>query len=183
MLGEGDLGQVVVNRVLLVEDDPETAAVMKSLLESQHYTVILAKDGGQAQSSFVMRKPDMVILDLILPGESGFEICERLKQTDPQVPVLILTAMTLDDARNLATRVGADAYLTKPVRGEQLFAAIRQTAEAVWARFHTDGRREQGEPVRFQCGCGRRFKVSPSHRGKQLTCPSCGEPVMVPRHT
>jgi len=166
---------------LLVEDDVDTANFVKELLEKFRYRVTVAKDGGQAHASFVMHKPDFVILELILPGESGFEVCERLKQTNAETPVLILSVIDMDDARDLAKRVGADGYLTKPVQSDVLLAAIRDTAEEVWQRVHSDQPREEGR-VRFECACGKRFKVSVSHRGKSLTCPSCGEPVVVPRH-
>jgi DNA-binding response OmpR family regulator len=176
------LTQVIVHRILVVEDDAETAAFLKTLLEREKYEVVVARDGGQAHSMFVMRKPDLVILDLILPGESGFEVCERLKTMERNVPVLILTAIELEDAKNLAARVGADAYMTKPFDPDELLLQIRQTAQEVWARSHTGADSEDNKPVRFSCKCGKRFKVAQQHRGKTLTCPNCGESVLVPRH-
>jgi two-component system phosphate regulon response regulator OmpR len=128
-----------------------------------------------------MRKPDFVIVDLILPGESGFEVCERMKQSDKTVPVLVLSAIDMEDSRELAARVGADEYLTKPCPPQQLLEAISKVAEKVWARTHGAASSDEGR-VRFNCRCGKRFKVSSAHRGKTLTCPDCGEPVQVPRH-
>jgi DNA-binding response OmpR family regulator len=170
----------VVHQILVVEDEPETAQFLKTLLERHGYEVTLAKDGGQAQSAFVMRKPDFVILDLILPGQSGFEICERFKQSEKGVPVLILSAIELDDARDLAHRVGCDAYLTKPFEPPVLLERIRDVADQVWLQTHSD--QATDSQVRFHCRCGKKFKVSQSHRGKSLTCPKCGEIVVVPRH-
>src|SRR5262245_60766976 len=69
----------IVHRILVVEDDAETAAFLKTFLEHEKFEVTIAKDAGQAHSIFVMKKPDFVVLDLILPGETGFEVCERLK--------------------------------------------------------------------------------------------------------
>src|SRR5437868_6494924 len=100
------LTQAVVHQILVVEDDADTAGFIKTLLEGQDYQVTIAKDGGQAHSSFVMRKPDFVILDLILPGESGFQICERFKQLDKAVPVMVLSAIELEASKDLAQRVG-----------------------------------------------------------------------------
>jgi two-component system, OmpR family, response regulator len=171
----------VAHQILLVEDEPEQAAAVKEYLERHGFRVTIAKDGGQAQSMFVMRKPDFVLLDLILPGESGFEVCERLKHTDRNVPVLIVSAIELPDARTLATKIGADGYLTKPYVPEELLYTIRQIAEAVWERLHLNYPTETGR-VRFNCRCGKRIKVSAAHRGKSLTCPECGEPLTVPRH-
>jgi CheY-like chemotaxis protein/predicted RNA-binding Zn-ribbon protein involved in translation (DUF1610 family) len=174
---------VIVHRILVVEDDPETAAFLKTLLEREKYDVTVAKEGGQAHSMFVMKKPDFVILDLILPGESGFEVCERLKTMERYVPVLILTAIELDDSKDLAARVGADAYMTKPFDPEELLLQIRQTAQEVWIRSRAESSdADENKPVRFACKCGKRFKVARQHRGKTLTCPNCGEPVLVPRH-
>lgn len=172
---------VVAHRILIVEDEPETASFVKELLESHGYDVAIAKDGGQAHSTFVMRKPDFVILDLILTGESGFEICERMKQTDENVPVMVLSAIDMDDARALATRVGADGYLAKPFDPNELIQNVRSISEKVWEKSHLDQPKE-GKRIRFACRCGKRFKVSPTHRGKTLTCPECGEPLVVPRH-
>jgi DNA-binding response OmpR family regulator len=180
---EQRLTRAIVHRILVVDSEAETAAFLKALLEKQGYDVTVAKDGGQAHSMFVMRQPDLVILDMILPGETGFEVCERLKTLERKVPVLALTAIDMEDARNLARRVGVDAYMTKPFDPAELLQQIPQTAEEVWLRSRAqadDG--DQNKPVRFACRCGKRFKVANQHRGKTLTCPNCGEPVLVPRH-
>ena len=171
----------VAHRILFVEDDEDTATFVKELLERHGYQVAIAKDGGQAQTTFMMRKPDFVILDLILPGESGFEICERLKQIDEHTPVLVLSAIDLQDARDLATRMGADGYLTKPFDPDELVENIETIAQQVWEKTHIDQPRDE-KRIRFSCRCGKKFRVSPTHRGKTLTCPECSEPVIVPRH-
>lgn len=172
---------VPVNLALIVEDDPVSAETIKHVLERHHVSVRLAKDGGQAQATFSMHKPDFVILDLILPGESGFEICERFKSADPSVPVLVVTEMDRVDSRELAKRVGADGYLTKPIEAVQLIEAVREIAERVWKQTHSD-QEADATRIRFTCTCGKKFKVSSSRRGKRLTCPQCGEPLTIPQH-
>ena len=172
---------VVAHHILLVEDNAEYARELKDALQQSGFRVAVVKDGGQAQSTFVMRKPDFVILDLMLPGESGFEICERMKQTDNTVPVLVLSVIDLPDSRSLADRVGADGYLTKPCDPNEIIDQIKLISEKVWQRTHMDRPKEE-KRIRFSCRCGKRFKVSPLHRGKTLTCPECGEPLVVPRH-
>ena len=177
------LTKAIVHRILVVDDEADTAAFLKSLLEKNGYEVTIAKDGGQAHSMFVMRQPDFVICDMLLPGETGFEVCERLKTLDRKVPVMALTAIDMDDARNLARRVGVDHYMTKPFDPADLLGRIKLIAEEVWARTRAeadDG--DLSKPVRFACRCGKKFKVAHQHRGKTLTCPNCGEPVLVPRH-
>ena len=171
---------VTVNLVLLVEDDADSANATKLVLEHHGMSVKIAKDGGQAQSFFVMQKPDFVILDLILPGESGFEICDRLKHSDDTIPILIFSAIDSDESRALAKRVGADEYLTKPVEAEQLIATIRQVAEAVWSKARQDDTKESSDRIRFTCICGKRFRVSTAHKGRSMICPQCGEPMTVP---
>ncbi len=174
----------VIHRILVVDDDADTVAFLRELLERTGYDVFVAKDGGQAHSSFVMRQPDVVILDLMLAGnETGFEVCERLKHTHQQIPVIILSAIDFPRARDLAKRVGADAYLNKPIEPEELLLQIRQTADEVYQRSLAVAKpTDASHPVRFACRCGKRFKVSEQHRGKTLTCPNCGEPIIVPRH-
>src|SRR5579872_4934199 len=146
------LTPAIVHRILVIEDEVDTAQFLKLLLEREKYDVTIAKDGGQAHSMFMMKKPDFVILDLILPGESGFEVCERLKTLERNVPVLILTAVELDDSKSLAARVGADAYMTKPFDPDELLLSIKQTAQEVWMRSHADGSdADDLKPVRFAC--------------------------------
>ena len=130
--------EIPINLVLVVEDDVDSAEMMRAILERQGLKVRVAKEGGQAQATFVMQKPDFVILDLILPGESGYEICERLKHTDDSVPILIVTAIDLQDSRDLAERVGADGYMTKPYEPEFLLAKMQEVAKRVWERNHLD---------------------------------------------
>lgn len=176
--------QVPLRLILVVDDDPADCAAVKRIFEAQQATVRIAKDGGQAQSSFVMHKPDLVILDLILPGESGFEIAERLKHTDETVPLLALTAITLDDARDLARRVGIDGYVNKPIDPESLVSHAQEVVQQVWRRVHLQedsSANVETDRVRFNCLCGKKFKVSAAHRGKNMTCPQCGEPLTVPR--
>lgn len=174
----------VVHRILVVDDDADTVTFLRAVLGQNGYDVFVAKDGGQAHSMFTMRQPDFVILDLMLPGnETGFEICERLKEMQRQIPVVILSAIDLPRARNLAERVGADAFLNKPISPDELLSQIRATADMVFQRTIAEAKPAQStQAVRFACRCGKRFKVSEQHRGKTLTCPNCGEPVIVPRH-
>lgn len=181
-MSEFESNYSVVNRVLVIEDDQAERNAIKQMLLSAGFDVETAKDGGQAHASFTMRKPDLVLLDLILPNESGFEVCERMKQEDESIPVIIHTAIKLDDSRNLAERVGADEYLVKPVSVEELVTAIRQTAEAVWKTRHLESPSDVKDRIRFKCPhCNVSMKVRGSHRGRQLPCPSCGQRTTVPR--
>ncbi|MCA9089839.1 MAG: response regulator [Planctomycetaceae bacterium] len=176
--------EVIVNRVLIVDDDRDQAEVLKTLLEANKYSVELAKDAGQAHVAFTMHRPDFVILDLVLPNNvSGFEVCEKMKRLEGDVPILIVSAIDMDDARDLAQRVGADGYLVKPYDPDVLLAQIRILAENAWRRKHSGAVTTSQAKVRFSCpACGKHLKVSASHRGRTLNCPKCGQPVSVPIH-
>jgi CheY-like chemotaxis protein len=173
---------LIVHRVLVVEDDQQEADFLQSYLKSRKLTAEVARDAGQAHSTFTMRLPDAVVLELILPNDvTGFEVCERMKRENRNVPVIVLTEVDRDDARDLAIRVGADGYLTKPYDPDELVKVIFDAAERLWKQAHIDPEEGSGEKVRFLCGeCGKKLKVSPSHRGKTLNCPKCGQSVMVP---
>ena len=174
----------ITHRVLVVDDDQDERDFLKTFLEGKGFHVELARDGGQAHSAFVMHKPDFVLMDAILPRESGFEVCERMKGIEPDVPIMMLTAIDFDDAREFAFRVGADGYLSKPYDPDELVETMTEIAESVWRRTHgIDEPAAADEKVRFNCGeCGKRMKVKATHRGRTLNCPQCGQPVVVPRH-
>ena len=178
---EGVSVGALAHHILLVEDDPASAESLKVLLEQHGFRVQLAKDGGQAHSAFRMRRPDFVILDLILPGENGFELIDRMKHLDETVPVLVLSAISLEDSKSLSERLGADGYMTKPAAPNALLEEIKSIALRIWERTH-QGQPKEEKRIRFTCRCGKKFKVSPVHRGRTLTCPDCGEPLIVPRH-
>lgn len=180
----------IVNRVLLVENDRDEAEFLRSFLQKKRLDVDVAKDGGQAHASFSMRQPDIVVLELLLPNASGFEVCEQLKRINNTVPIMVLTAIDMDDARDLARRVGADDYVTKPYDPEELLDRMQHNADAIWSRLHYGHAAGSGSDagddakVRFECpDCGKRLKASASHRGRTLNCPRCGQPVIVPRHS
>ncbi len=83
----------VVNTILVVDDDKDAVNAIKCLLETRNYIVVTARDGGQAHAQFTMRKPDFVLLDVMLPNDTGFEVCERFKVADARIPVMFLTGV------------------------------------------------------------------------------------------
>ncbi len=177
-------GGAIVHRILVVEDDPDEREFLKEFLRGKRYDVDVARDGGQAHSAYTMHQPDFVLMDFILPRESGFEVCERMKQINQNVPIMILSAIDMDDARDLAFRVGADGYMTKPFDPDELIVKMTEIADQVWRRSHGfDAPSTSDDRVRFNCTeCGKRMKVKAVHRGRTLNCPQCGQPVVVPRH-
>lgn len=167
--------------ILVVEDDADQAEALKAILETNGHTVTLARDGGQATSAFDRNTPDFVFLDVMLPGEHGFELLERLKQRSGEIPMFVISAIELRDARSLARRVGAEAYFTKPYDPAELLLRIQRVGDVAYGK-KLHGEPESNKRIRFTCECGKRFKVSPTHRGRSMSCSRCGAAMTVPFH-
>lgn len=109
--------------VLVVDDDPTVAEVVAGYLDRAGYDVARADDGPGALRRFAARRPDLVVLDLMLPGMDGFEICRRMRERGP-VPVIMLTARGDEDDRVLGLETGADDYVTKPFSPRELVLRV-----------------------------------------------------------
>ena len=181
----GDLGEqhAVVRYIMVVDDDADSARETKSVLEQAGFEARVFKDGGQVHGGIAMDRPDFVLLKLILAGESGFEICERLKKQDRFLPVVVYSEIELEAAQHLASKLGADGYIIKPCDPEALIATIREVAELVWER-QADERasKEKGE-IRFRCKCGHRMKEKLENRGKMVQCSQCQASVLIPERS
>ena len=112
-------------RVLVVEDERKLAAVLASALEAEHYDVVVAATGEEGFYRANAELFDLVVLDLMLPGRSGLEILQTLRQRHIETPVLIVTARDGIDDRVLGLDLGADDYLVKPFALPELLARIR----------------------------------------------------------
>ncbi|MGQ0630406.1 MAG: response regulator [Sporichthyaceae bacterium] len=113
-----------VARVLVVEDDLTVAEVVLAYLRRAGYEVTHAADGAEALEAAAQAWPDLVVLDLMLPGIDGLEVCRRLRATAP-VPVIMLTALGSENDRVLGLEVGADDYITKPFSPRELTLRVR----------------------------------------------------------
>lgn len=111
-------------RILIVEDDQRLATLTKTFLEKNGYKVDVEHDGSQAEKRILSEQPDLVILDLMLPGQDGLSICRKIRP-EYKHPVIMLTAQTDDTNQILGLEVGADDYVTKPVQPQVLLARIR----------------------------------------------------------
>lgn len=125
-------------RVLVVDDDVNVRDVVRRYLEHAGYRVALAGTGEQALRLAEESDPDLVVLDLMLPGMDGFEVCRRLRQRG-QVPVVMLTARGEEDDRIAGLQLGADDYVAKPFSPRELVLRVtsvlrRSSAEPVAAR-------------------------------------------------
>ena len=111
-------------KVLVVDDDVKTVELVKLYLNRDGYRVITAYDGVQALRLAREAHPDLIVLDLMLPGIDGLEICRTLR-AESDVPIIMLTAMTTDDDRLTGLDLGADDYVTKPFSPRELAARVR----------------------------------------------------------
>lgn len=114
--------------ILVVEDEEHLATGIKFNLEAEGYEVTHAAEGGTALELFDAESPgiDLVILDLMLPGMSGYTVCERIREHGFQIPVLMLSARTLAEDRTRGFDVGADQYLTKPFELDELLSRVNR---------------------------------------------------------
>lgn len=112
-------------RILLVEDEADAALMLAKGLREQSYAVDIAHDGDSAIEKASVNAYDLVILDILLPGIDGLEVCRRLRKAGLTIPVLLLTARIQVNDRILGLDSGADDYLTKPFHFGELLARIR----------------------------------------------------------
>ncbi|MDQ0578893.1 response regulator transcription factor [Streptomyces rishiriensis] len=124
-------------RVLVVDDDPTVSEVVAGYLDRAGYVVDRADDGPTALTRAAAHWPDLVVLDLMLPGMDGLEVCRRMRGQGP-VPVIMLTARGDEDDRILGLEVGADDYVTKPFSPRELVlrveSVLRRSRPATSAR-------------------------------------------------
>ena len=116
---------VEMAKVLLVEDDEELSEVLKHTLAQRGFTVQTAKDGQSALELLRVNKYDVIVLDWMMPGLSGVDVCKRLRSSGNKSPILMLTARTTDDDMEQGLDAGADDYLTKPFENKILAARLR----------------------------------------------------------
>jgi two-component system alkaline phosphatase synthesis response regulator PhoP len=134
-----------MSRILLVEDEPGLVLTLSDLLRAEGYTVESAIDGPTGLTRAVNESFDLIVLDVMLPGKNGLEVCRELRQRGRDVAVLMLTAKTQLIDRVVGLKLGADDYLTKPFEPPELLARI----EALLRRVN----KEKLTPVaQFQFG-------------------------------
>lgn len=114
-----------MSKVLIVEDDPAILQILADNLKFEKYDVLTAMDGESAYRIHQTQRPDLLILDLMLPRMSGLELCRKLRSEGVQTPILMLTARSEESDRVLGLDLGADDYVTKPFSVLELMARIR----------------------------------------------------------
>jgi len=115
-------------RILIVDDEPALRMGLKIRLEAHNYEVLEAADGQTALDKAKGENPDLIILDVMLPGIDGYKICRMLKFDDnyKNIPIIMLTARAQAQDEQTSKQVGADAYLTKPPKADILLGKISE---------------------------------------------------------
>ena len=111
--------------ILLVDDEPNILELARLYLEREGFRVEAARDGAAALAAATRLRPDLIVLDLMLPEVDGLEVCRRLRAKDDRVPILMLTARDEDVDKILGLELGADDYLTKPFNPREMVARVK----------------------------------------------------------
>lgn len=129
-------------KILIVDDDEKITKVLAAYLTKENYLPVFAATGPEGLSKFRSEKPDLILLDVMLPGLSGIEVCRVLRQ-ESSVPILMLTARDGEDDRISGLELGADDYITKPFSPRELIARIK----AVFRRTQASAAASAGLPL------------------------------------
>jgi DNA-binding response OmpR family regulator len=145
-------------RILIIEDNIDLARLLAGHLRDLSYEVDLAADGNEGLANAERTAYDLIILDIMLPGIDGLEICRRIRERPPYVPILMLTARSSETDRVVGLEVGADDYVTKPFSIRELLARVK----AMFRRAEQLGRSSAGPAAaRIEAG---KLVIDPERR-------------------
>lgn len=134
-------------RVLVVDDDPDMRAFLARLLQKEGMTVEMAEDGSAALVRTMASPPDLILLDVMMPGRSGFDVCRALKRDDASalIPIVLVTMLDDKESRVRGIEAGADDFLSKPVSREELLARVKTLCRLHATRRELEHRRLAAE--------------------------------------
>ncbi len=112
-------------KILVVEDEPSLVFTLRDTLENEGYEVIVCENGNDAVDMVTEHEPDLMLLDVMLPGKSGYDICKEVREAKHTFPVIMLTARDQEIDKVAGLNIGADDYLTKPFGVKELLARIK----------------------------------------------------------
>jgi DNA-binding response OmpR family regulator len=119
------LSAVKMKKILIVDDEVDIASSIQYVLNQEGYATLLAHDGNKALALTESEMPDLIILDLMMPGLDGYEVCRRVRSGDRKTPILMLTARTSEIDTVVGLELGANDYISKPVRLRELVARVK----------------------------------------------------------
>ncbi|HEY9868603.1 MAG TPA: response regulator transcription factor [Candidatus Obscuribacterales bacterium] len=114
-----------MKRILIVDDEVDIASSIQYVLKQEGFATLLAHDGWKAMELYEAQRPDLLILDLMMPGLDGYEVCRRVRSIDQKTPILMLTARTSEIDTVVGLELGANDYVAKPVRLRELVARVK----------------------------------------------------------
>ena len=122
----------MAHTLLLVDDEPNILISLEFLMKREGYQVLLARDGVEALELLAQHRPDLILLDVMMPRKNGFEVCQELRANDAykSIRILMLTAKGRDTDVAKGLALGADAYMTKPFSTKELVEKVRQLLHA-----------------------------------------------------
>jgi two-component system alkaline phosphatase synthesis response regulator PhoP len=123
-------------KILVIDDEPSIVRLVKSYLEAEGYQVLTASDGAAGLKSALANKPDLIVLDIMLPGMDGLEVLARLRE-ESDVYVILLTAKTEEVDKVVGLSVGADDYVSKPFSPRELTARVKAALRRIQKRMDT----------------------------------------------
>jgi DNA-binding response OmpR family regulator len=114
-----------MSKILVIEDDQTIIEGLKPAFEFYGFSLLIALDGLEGVRLYQKEKPELVILDVMLPGADGFEVCKKIRESDLRTPIIMLTAKSRENDKLLGFELGADDYITKPFSAKELIARVK----------------------------------------------------------
>lgn len=160
----------MANKILLVEDDLNFGDVLSSYLEMHNFQVTLANDGEKGVNAFKSGSYDICICDVMMPKKDGFSVAKEIREIDPVIPIIFLTARTQKEDIVQGFKLGADDYISKPFHSDELLARIQavlkrtkkvEKAEVNEEKEFTIGKYHFNFPLRILSIDGKQEKLSP----------------------
>ena len=118
-------------KILIVDDDKDFLKALTIVLEDKGYSIVAATDGAQALELARTESPNLILLDIMLPGMNGFKVCRFLKfdENYKDIPIIIISAKADQEDKRLGKQMGTELYITKPFENEELLHAIKQLTQ------------------------------------------------------
>ncbi len=136
-----------MRKVLIIEDDRTIVEALADTFRFHDFEVATAANGKDGYRLFARRKPDLIILDIMLPGLDGYDICKKIRKQDQHIPIIMLTAKSQESDKLLGFELGADDYVTKPFSVKELVARVKAVLKRS-IRENQKTKEEKREPVK-----------------------------------
>ena len=165
---------MAMEKILIVDDEPNICEVLRTILVKEGYTAITATDGEEALAKFASVHPDLVLLDVMMPGMNGYTVMREIQKRS-NVPVILVTAKSEPNDEALGLDLGAEDYITKPIDKTKLLARIRaRTRKSGQPSAEQSQRRGRVDYAAMCCAWTAR---SSRHRRRSLSCSTASLPI------